>query len=350
MTRFSRANEVCVWDVASGEILHMFDRVEAGPVFLPDSSLVALRKEVADDDIRSRSDSPSENCHGDDVPGDKEDSDDAKSSDDDAPGDGESTDCEAGNQLSGPVVVHTWYPEKGAVSEKTLRGHRGSTKCMAITPDGMLLASMVESDTSVYVYNLPTGLLLRRLSGHDDNEVDYMEFSPNQKLLASMTRHGEGIILWDVSSGQLLKKFEGPPGGFVALAFSPQSDFLAFSARRGSLELWDVSRNRIISKYLQQYHHPRLRFFTDNSRLDTDWEPGDLACAWITTASEDEFFNSPLNTSNQGPWVMHGTRRVLLVPANYKLEAISCLQGLIVMADLSGRLLFVELGPVEGSV
>ena len=56
--------------------------------------------------------------------------------------------------------------------------------------------------------------------------------------------------------------------------------------------------------------------------------------------SEDETRGNPLKMFIDGPWVMQGTRRVLLLPANYQPECIVARNGVIVMADVPGRFLF----------
>ena len=345
MSRVSRKNDVCVWDIRSGETVHEFDPVMGRAMFLHDGRLVALREVDAVENMQARSGISREDSHEDEVC-DEEGSDD--DGDRDSEEDGESTGGEPGKEDSDPVMVHIWHPESG-VSEKPLAGHRRGISCMAIAPDGAMLASAVESHTSVYLHNLSTGFLLHRLRGHD-NEVDHMEFSPNKKLLASMERNeNTTVILWDVSSGQLLKKLDVFSDRSVALAFSPQSDFLAFSTENKAILLWDVSRNSIIGKYQVPAISWNLSFSDDNT-LETDWGQVDLACLRPETPSEDETRGNPLKMFIDGPWVMQGTRRVLLLPANYRPECIVARDGVIVMADVSGRLLFFELDPVEGDV
>ncbi|KAL4748027.1 quinon protein alcohol dehydrogenase-like superfamily [Aspergillus terricola var. indicus] len=337
MSRVSRRNDVCVWDVRSGETVHELDRVKGHAMFLHDGRLVALREVDAVENLQARSDISTEDSHEDSVC-------DEEGSDDDV----ESTDGETGKGDSYPVMVHIWHPESG-VSEKPLTGHRGGISCMAIAPDGSMLASAVESHTAVYLHDLSTGFLLHRLRGHD-NEVSYVEFSPNKKLLASMERDGNRtIILWDVSSGQLLKKLEGLLDCCMAMAFSPQSDFLAFSAENKEILLWDVSGNSIKGRYQGPTISWNLSFSDDNT-LETDWGQVDLACLRPEMPSEDETRGNPLKMFIDGPWVMQGTRRVLLLPANYQPECIVARDGVIVMADVSGRLLFFQLDPVEGDV
>jgi WD40 repeat protein len=392
----SRKNDVCVWDVRSEITVHELDRVKGRAMFLHDSRLVALREVDAVQYIRPTSDIPSEDGHGDGVrdynecsddnrseddyeDGSKDDRDryadghpdDEKSSDDnssesshevgqtggekgsnvdgdaDSKEDVESTDGETKKEDSDPVMVHIWHPESG-VSEKPFTGHRRGISCMAITPDGTMRASAVESHTSVYLHDLSTGSLLHRLRGHD-NEVGYVEISPNKKLLASMERHGNStVILWDVSSGQLLKKLEGLWDRPMALAFSPKSDLLAFSTGE-AISLWDVSRHSIIGQYQGQYISWDLSFSDDNT-LETSWGQVDLACFRTQTPSEDEPLGNPLKMFIDGAWVMQGMRRVLLLPANYQPKCIAAREGVIVMADVSGRLLFFELEPVDDDV
>ena len=113
MSFISRKNDVCVWDVSSGETVHELDRVKGRAMFLHDGRLVALREVDAVENIQARPDISIEDSHEDGVC-------DEEGSDEDS----ESTDGETGKEDSDPAMVHIWHPESG-VSEKPLTGHRG---------------------------------------------------------------------------------------------------------------------------------------------------------------------------------------------------------------------------------
>jgi len=65
--------------------------------------------------------------------------------------------------------------------------YSGDVSSVAFSPDGKLIASASDSDTTVRLWNVATGKLLRTLNGHT-NEVTSVAFSPNGKLLANDKR------------------------------------------------------------------------------------------------------------------------------------------------------------------
>ena len=82
---------------------------------------------------------------------------------------------------------------------RTISGHSGDIYCIAIGPDGTLLASG-SSDQTIKLWNLLTGQELRTLSGHSDS-VNSVAISPDGQFLASGSAD-KTIKLWNLLTGQ----------------------------------------------------------------------------------------------------------------------------------------------------
>ena len=113
------------------------------------------------------------------------------------------------------------------------------------SPDGNLLASSGGyNDSSVYLWDVNTGLLKATLEGHTGT-VDSIAFSPDGRMLASCSEGFEdnSIELWHVVTGQLIATLEGHTGGVFSVAFSPDGKTLASGAgfEDNSIKLWDIS-------------------------------------------------------------------------------------------------------------
>jgi WD40 repeat protein len=59
-------------------------------------------------------------------------------------------------------------------------GKGGSAKSVAFSPDRSLLAAGTAGDAAIPIWDVATGALLTKLTGHSE-EVDYLTFSPDGK-------------------------------------------------------------------------------------------------------------------------------------------------------------------------
>src|SRR5262249_33294387 len=99
----------------------------------------------------------------------------------------------------------------------TLQGHTANVFTLAISPDGLTLASGSE-DNTVRLWEVKTGQRRTTLQGHTE-AVRSVAFSPDGLILASAG--GKTVRLWDATTGQLKATLEGHKGTVTAVAFSP---------------------------------------------------------------------------------------------------------------------------------
>ncbi len=134
-------------------------------------------------------------------------------------------------------------------------GHNESVYCVAISPDGRLVASG-GWDNQVKLWDSRTGLLLRTLRGHRNN-IGALEFSPDGKLLVSAEatlgwqRSGNKYVvrIWDALNGTEIRAIEGIEYPIYGVMFTPDSKRLLTGGTAKVLDLWDVETAKPLARF-----------------------------------------------------------------------------------------------------
>ncbi|MBD2772676.1 serine/threonine-protein kinase [Iningainema tapete] len=135
----------------------------------------------------------------------------------------------------------------------TLQGHSSMVQAIAISPDGVTLASG-SNDNTIKLWQLSTGKLLRTFgrwfSGHG-SMVHSVAFSPNGEQIVSGS-WDRTIKLWQVSTGKLIRTFTGHSHWVNSVAFNPNppGGFFASGSADGTIKLWEVDTGREIRTFI----------------------------------------------------------------------------------------------------
>lgn len=141
-------------------------------------------------------------------------------------------------------TARIWDVASGRELQK-LGGFRCSVKAVAFSPDGKIVAAS-GNDGMLKFWDVKTGSELKSLVHINSADIDMSIYAvafnrDGKKIYGS---NGDGTNSeWDVESGKEERTWKAPPGGPLALIFTPDYRLLA-SFSQSVLQLWDIPRWR----------------------------------------------------------------------------------------------------------
>jgi WD40 repeat protein len=180
-----------------------------------------------------------------------------------------------------------------------LQGVNDAVTAVAISPDGVLIASGIE-DGRILLWDIITGSKLAELPGHSDAVTDLQfgiirnEVSGVGELILLSAAKDRVIILWQINiqngqiSGQLLRRFVGHSGAVNSIAFDGRD--LLSASEDGTLRLWDGLTGDLIQRFGEQDSPITSVVFTRNDAALIGTLNGEVKTISIETAANLELW------------------------------------------------------------
>jgi WD40 repeat protein len=124
------------------------------------------------------------------------------------------------------------------IRSQIMHTHTNRILCIAISPDGNLLATG-SKDHTIKLFETKYFKELRTLPVSHTNEVTSLKFSPDNKLLVSGSKD-KTVIVWDLDTNNDLKTYIGHKKKVNSVAFSPDSKLIASGSDDRTIMIWDV--------------------------------------------------------------------------------------------------------------
>jgi WD40 repeat protein len=179
----------------------------------------------------------------------------------------------------------------------TLRGHTAWVRFLAWSPDSRRLMS-ASGDGTVRVWDIETGQPLsvfRHYSGNNPKSYPYGAWNPNNIEIASTIDNENAIWLWDATTGQLLNEFQGKTDNHVFVRYvdwKPDGSLLAVE-NRNEIQIWDITTGQIIQTLSSQSDNiGAIAWSPDGSKLVAVGSIDNNPSVWLWGATTGELLAS----------------------------------------------------------
>lgn len=120
--------------------------------------------------------------------------------------------------------------------------HLNKILCVAISPDGNLIASG-SKDKTIRIYETKFFKEIRTLSSHHSNDITDIQFSPDSRYLLSGSKDKKAI-LWDLVYAEKVVIFKGNTRKINDVVFSPDGKLIATAGDDMIIRIWDTHNNQ----------------------------------------------------------------------------------------------------------
>ncbi|TWU58988.1 Serine/threonine-protein kinase PknB [Rubripirellula tenax] len=213
---------------------------------------------------------------------------------------------------SGEIVI--WNLKEERV-QHVLDGGDTATFCCAVafSPDGKLLATGGR-DKAVKLWDVQSGKLHRRMSGHSDLVRDVC-FASDGKTLASAS-FDNTIRLWQLSTGEPIATLHGHDDAVRSVAFSPDDRVLVSASEDKTARVWNVASHEQIG-VMAAHKAPVycVAFLPDGQHVVTGSQKGML----VWDVSKIDQIPAHVDRPTREIWSVAVSRQMVAIPEDSKI-------------------------------
>ena len=147
--------------------------------------------------------------------------------------------------------IAVWNIESAGTARRLTEGFRGSIEALAYSPDGRYLAaafnkewpgSKAGSDKGfIDIWDVSAGKIVKSLQWVSDGRIQGLAYSPDGRYIASFLEYEDVVTIWDLTGGSQSDTLTGPvyEQPITDVAYSPDGKYLAV-ANEQYLKLYNL--------------------------------------------------------------------------------------------------------------
>ncbi len=155
--------------------------------------------------------------------------------------------------------VQAWHVGSG--QQLHTFNHGASVYDVAVTPNGNIVSA--GADGTIQVWNLEQSTPLKTLRGHQ-GAVKVVAISNNGRLIASGSSDGT-VRIWNLETGQQLHAFPSGDGPVNAVLFTPNNKNVIFASH--SIQMWSLQNSKRIFRFTEHQQAINDLALSSNGRV-----------------------------------------------------------------------------------
>jgi len=138
-------------------------------------------------------------------------------------------------------VIRIWEFKTGRCL-RTLEGPKVCEGALSITPDGDHAVIGSSSECQIYVLNLESGKIIRKMRVPSVRPITKTDISSYNDFIISISDDESGAIrVWDLNTGQCIRTLEGFPNSASAVCLSPDGRYVIAGTHQDTLQVYRTS-------------------------------------------------------------------------------------------------------------
>jgi WD40 repeat protein len=213
----------------------------------------------------------------------------------------------AGGDAGPKGEIRLWDVASGKLLQQFVPGGKPWFNGGLFLPDGKQLLTWYSTETNLFLWNVGTGKLVRKLAGPVANPLTVAVSPDGKRYLAG--GNDKAIQVYDIDTGKALAKLEGHDDKCYGL-FSPDGKWILTYSPDKTLRLWNADNGKLLHK-LEGHTEACSGVFSPDSKQVLSYGPDKTLRLWdAVTGKAVRTFDGPTDEVTFASFLPGGDRIV----------------------------------------